>query len=146
MKMKTIFKFNKTRYYRDMTYNTRQKNLISELISEQSQEFLVKDIYNELIRRGEDLGLTTVYRVVDELTEAGKLRKNISADGVVRYQYLAECKHLGHCYLKCQKCGRLEHTDCRLVSQLMSHVRDEHGFLADEKQIIIGGICRRCAE
>ncbi len=127
-----------------MTYNTRQKNVITELISEQSQEFLVKDIYHELIRRGEDLGLTTIYRVVDELVEAGKLRKNASADGTVRYQYLADCKGIGHCYLKCQKCGRLEHTDCHLVRQLTDHVLEEHGFQADKKQIIIGGICERC--
>ena len=146
MKMKTIFKFNNTRYYRDMTYNTRQKNLIFELISEQSQEFLVKDIYNELIRRGEDLGLTTIYRVIDELVAAGKLRRNVSADGTVRFQYLADCKGLGHCYLKCQKCGRLEHMDCHLVRQLTDHVLEEHGFRADKKQIVIGGICERCAE
>ena len=127
-----------------MTYNTRQKNLITELISEQSQEFALKDIYHVLIRRHEEIGLTTIYRVADELTEAGKLRKNISADGAVRYQYLAECNNRGHSYLKCQKCGRLEHTDCHLVKQLMNHVREEHGFQADEKQVIIGGICRRC--
>lgn len=131
-------------YNKYMTYNTRQKNSITELISEQSQEFSVKDIYNELIRRGEDLGLTTIYRVVDELTEAGKLRKNVSADGAVRYQYLADCNHLGHCYLKCQHCGRLKHADCHLVRQLTDHVRDEHGFQADEKQIIINGTCERC--
>lgn len=142
--MKIIFKLKKKVYNRFMTYNTRQKQLIAKLISEQTQEFTVKDIYNELIRCGEDLGLTTIYRVVDELTEAGKLRKNVSSDGAIRYQYLVECKHLGHCYLKCSECGRLEHVDCRLVTQLMNHVREEHGFQADEKQVIIGGVCKKC--
>ena len=52
-----------------MTYNTRQKQLITKIISEQSQEFSVKDIYNELIRLGEEVGLTTIYRVADELIE-----------------------------------------------------------------------------
>jgi Fur family ferric uptake transcriptional regulator len=129
-----------------MTYNTRQKALITKIISEQSQEFTVKDIYNELIRLGEEVGLTTIYRVADELLEAGKLRKNISAGGIVRYQYLEECGHSGHCYLKCGNCGRLEHMDCRLVKQLMQHVAEEHGFEADERQIIINGNCKKCCE
>ena len=127
-----------------MTYNTRQKSIIQKLISEQSQEFSVKEIYNELVRLGEDVGLTTIYRVADEMIESGKLRKNISTDGQVRFQYLEECQNNGHCYLKCSECGRLEHTDCRLVKQLMQHVADEHGFRANEKNIIIDGVCKRC--
>ena len=128
-----------------MTYNTRQKQLITKLISEQSQEFSVKEIYNELTRLGEEVGLTTIYRVTDELIETGKLRKNIAADGTVKFQYLEDCDHNGHCYLKCDQCGRLEHTDCHLVRQLTQHVRDEHGFQADERNIIINGTCKRCA-
>ena len=129
-----------------MTYNTRQKVKIQKIIADQSREFSVKDIYNELVRLGEDVGLTTIYRVADEMIEAGNLRKNISADGTVRFQYLEDCHNTGHCYLKCDQCGRLEHTDCRLVKQLMEHVADEHGFQADERNIIIGGTCKRCAK
>ena len=128
-----------------MTYNTRQKVKIQKIIADQSREFSVKDIYNELVRLGEDVGLTTIYRVADEMIEAGHLRKNISADGTVRFQYLEDCGKIGHCYLKCEDCGRLEHMDCRLVKQLVEHVEDEHGFQADEKNIIINGTCKHCA-
>lgn len=128
-----------------MTYNTRQKVKIQKIIVDQSREFSMKDIYNELIRLGEDVGLTTIYRVADEMIEAGALRKNIAKDGQVRFQYLESCHKNGHCYLKCDQCGRLEHTDCHLVNELVHHVADEHGFQANEKDIIINGTCRRCA-
>jgi len=105
----------------------------------------MKDIYNELVRLGEDVGLSTIYRVADEMIEAGMLRKNISKDGQACLQYLEDCRNTGHCYLKCEECGRLEHTDCRALRQLFDHVADEHGFQADEKNIIINGTCKRCA-
>jgi Fur family ferric uptake transcriptional regulator len=143
MKMKTIFKFMKTMYYRDMTYNTKQKSLILDLIAAKRSDFSVKEIYAELIARGEQIGQTTVYRVIEALVEDGKLKQSLGADGATRYQYLEDCNHSGHCYLKCRECGRIEHIDCEDISELEQHIVKKHQFEMD-KDFVINGKCEAC--
>ena len=70
---------------RSESYNTKQKDLILNVIKNQKHEFTIKDIYEEL---NEKVGLTTIYRLVDKLIDEKVLNKNISRDNTTYYQYL----------------------------------------------------------
>ena len=84
------------RYYIFMTYNTRQKEIIETLVSKKKKDFSIKELYLELIKNGEDVGQTTVYRIIENLAESGKIQKTLGVDGTVKYQYLDPCNHFGH--------------------------------------------------
>ena len=127
-----------------MSYNTRQKELILSLIEERKTDFSIKEIYQELLQRNENVSQTTTYRIIDSLADAGKLRKTLGDDGSVRYQLLDECDGIGHCYLKCDNCGTIEHVDCAMLSGLVQHIKNEHDFMADKHQIILNGSCKNC--
>lgn len=127
-----------------MTYNTRQKEIIEKAISKKKKDFSIKEIYLELSANGEGVGQTTVYRLVESLAEEGVIRKTLGADGSVRYQRLDKCNHYGHCYLKCNKCGRFQHVDCEDVCDLSAHIENHHKFKVDEANIVINGTCRSC--
>jgi Fe2+ or Zn2+ uptake regulation protein len=79
-----------------MTYNTKQKDLILNVIKKEKKEFTIKDIYSKL----DGIGLTTIYRLVDKLVEDKVLNKSISKDNITYYQYLEKCEHENHFYLK----------------------------------------------
>ena len=127
-----------------MTYNTRQKEIIERYIRTQHGEFTIKELFAELLRRGEEVSQTTIYRVIDALVEDGTLRKTINADNQIHYQYLEKCNHFGHCYLKCSNCGQLEHIDCEDLCDLTAHIERQHKFRVDEANIVINGTCRSC--
>ncbi len=127
-----------------MSYNTHQKDLIISLIQSKKTDFSVKELYQELLTRGEEIGQTTVYRIVDSLTEAGQLRKTLGGDGSARFQFLESCERSGHCYLKCEGCGKIEHVDCDDLCNLMNHIKKQHEFAINETNIVINGICRSC--
>ena len=59
---------------RSESYNTKQKNIIVNVIKHQKQEFTIKDIYNKV--KGKT-GLTTIYRLTDKLVQDGRLSKYI---------------------------------------------------------------------
>ena len=59
---------------RNETYNTKQKERILNIIKEKHQEFTIKDIYEVL---KEEVGLTTIYRLVDKLVSENKISKYI---------------------------------------------------------------------
>lgn len=133
------------RYYGCMVYNTRQKEIIEQAVSKKKRDFSAKELYLELVKAGEDVSQTTIYRVVENMAEKGQLKKTLGPDSAVRYQYLKSCNHFGHCYLKCNQCGRLKHIDCEDVSDLAAHINTEHKFKIDESNIVINGTCRSCA-
>ena len=123
-----------------MSYNTKQKDLILDLIKKEKHEFTVKDIYSKL----DGVGLTTIYRLIDKLVEEKRINKTIGKDNTTYYQYLEECNHTNHFYLKCDKCGSMIHVDCDCIEDLSNHIIKEHSFLPNGKNIIINGLCKKC--
>lgn len=124
-----------------MSYNTKQKEIIFEIIKKQKKEFTIKDIYNEL---KDKTGLTTIYRLVDKLVDDKILSKTISNDNITYYNYLGECREENHIYLKCDICGLMEHIDCEYIGDLYNHILIEHKFKTNKDHIIINGICSKC--
>ena len=122
------------------SYNTKQKNIILEEIQNQKKEFTVKDIYSKLENQ---VGLTTIYRLIDKLVEDGKLSKNID-NNIPYYQYLEECEEKNHFYLKCKKCKKMIHIDCDCIENLSTHIKKNHQFQLDKEHIIINGYCNKC--
>lgn len=126
---------------RSDSYNTKQKNLIIEIIKKSKKEFTVKDLYNSLEKK---VGLTTIYRYIDKLEHDGVLSKSIHSDNVTYYQYLEHCDKEDHFYLKCEKCGNMEHIDCECILDLSNHILKKHKFKTNKDHIIINGICNNC--
>ena len=141
MNMKMIFKLELMRMKRNDSYNTKQKDLILSVIKKQKHEFTIKDIYNEV---KDKTGLTTIYRLVDKLNLEGHLSKYVGEDNTVYYQYLEECNHDDHFYLKCDSCGLLMHIDCSCINDLSNHLFKDHDFILNKKNIVINGLCSSC--
>ena len=136
MNMKIIFKLVMFME----SYNTKQKDLILNVLKNKEKEFTVKDIYNELNGK---VGLTTIYRLVDKLVLEDRINKSIK-NNIVYYQYLEDCNEENHFYLKCDKCGSLVHIDCDCIIELSNHIFKEHNFKPNREKIIISGICSNC--
>lgn len=126
---------------RSDSYNTKQKDLILEVIKKQKHEFTIKDIYGEL---KDQVGLTTIYRLVDKLIDENILNKYISRDNITYYQCLKECHGENHFYLRCDKCGNIVHIDCDCIGDLSSHIIKKHNFKPNKENIIINGLCEKC--
>ncbi|MBQ9181792.1 MAG: transcriptional repressor [Bacilli bacterium] len=124
-----------------MSYKTKQKDVILDIIKNKKNEFTIKDIYVETEK---SIGLTTIYRLVDKLIKNGTLSKNIGEDNVTYYQYLEDCNCDNHFYLKCTKCGKLIHVDCDCIGDLYNHILSIHKFSLSKEHIIINGICNIC--
>ena len=122
------------------SYNTKQKDIINKKKKKHKDEFTIKDIYKEL---NGNIGLTTIYRLVDKLVNAGTINKTIGKDNITYYQYLEDCDKENHFFLKCESCGVMEHIDCDCIEELSNHISKEHNFSLTD-HIIINGKCNKC--
>lgn len=125
---------------RSERYNTKQKLHINDIIKNMNKPFTVKEVYRKI----DGVGLTTIYRLVDKMTEEDKLRKFIAKDGKTYYQYLETCDKENHFYLKCDSCGNLTHIDCDCIDDIYKHILNNHKFKLSKKNIIINGLCNKC--
>lgn len=136
-----IFKLG---YIMRTKYKTNNKENILKYIKSLNKSFCVKDLYELMINNNENIGLTTIYRYLDELCKKELLKKNVNDDNIVMYQYLEECNHDNHFNLQCRVCGKLYHVDCDCIKDICAHLNKKHNFIIDTKNILIPGVCDNC--
>ena len=124
-----------------MSYKTKQKDLILDVVKKKNNEFTIKDIYDDLHSQ---VGLTTIYRFIDKLVSDNLVTKIIDENNITYYQYLEKCEEDNHFYLKCENCKEIKHIDCDCIKQLYNHINNEHRFKLNKEKIIINGICSKC--
>lgn len=126
-----------------MSYQTKQKKIIIDEISKNNKEFTIKELYERL--HGV-VGLTTIYRLIDEMVKRQELNKVIADCNVAYYQYLKKCNEENHFYLKCFECKEMIHVDCDCIKELTNHISKKHYFIIDNNQIVMNGLCCKCLE
>ena len=127
-----------------MKYSTKQREAIRSYMRDNPDRcFTVKEIIAE---SGLDVGEATVYRTLAHFIGEGSVKKYLSGDGSgALYQYVQDAESCeSHFHLKCLSCGRLFHTECHVIEDMVKHVEDEHGFRVDAVHTTIYGFCRDC--
>lgn len=130
----------------DKRYNTRHGEHVIEAIKEfNGEHFTAEDLCNKCRKKGENIGLSTVYRHLDRLVNENRVRKFISSAGesACFQEKNIKCEHF---HLKCTACGKLEHLSCKTLEEITGHVLTEHGFLIDPAKTVFYGKCRECKE
>src|SRR5690606_10390071 len=101
-----------------------------------------QQIHDVLRQRGESVGLSTVYRNLQVLTDSGLLDALRGDDGETLYR---RCSSGHHHHLVCRRCGRTVEVEGEEVERWSIHVADEHGFSDVSHTVEIFGLCSDCA-
>jgi len=131
---------------RKNSYQTKQKSVIYDFFAKNPErQYSAKEVF-ENIRESEEIGESTVYRLIKKLTEDGEIRRFSGKDvKSVVYQYAdknEKCHE--HFHLKCVNCGVLTHLDCGIVKDFEKHLGSHHGFSVDHMKTVIYGQCAQC--
>ena len=124
-------------------YNTKQKELINNYIKKMNYLFSSKELYDKMKNDNLNIGLTTIYRHLEDLEKNHVLNK-IYEKGIAKYQYLENCDSENHFYLKCNMCGAVTNVDCEYVNDFINHILMRNLFKIKNDNIIITGLCNKC--
>jgi Fur family transcriptional regulator, ferric uptake regulator len=102
-----------------------------------------QQIHAELRRRGENIGLTTVYRHLQVLTEDGRVDAIRDAGGETLYRRCRTDAH--HHHLTCRNCGRSVEVEGRAVERWAEDVATEAGFTEVGHTVVLFGLCPACS-
>ena len=106
--------------------------LESTAIQEEAH-FSAEDIYKELLNRGENIGLASVYRVLTQFENAGIVKKHHFEDSHAVYEVIEE----NHEHMVDVESGKvLEFQDKELIERLNSIAKDAGYQLVDHNLVL----------
>jgi Fur family transcriptional regulator, ferric uptake regulator len=121
--------------------STRQRAAVSALLDRLDDFRSAQEIHEALRRDGEGIGLTTVYRTLQTLSESGEVDVLRTASGEAVYR---RCSTHHHHHLVCRRCGRTVEVEGAAVESWAQRVAEENGFAELSHTVEIFGVCGPC--
>lgn len=100
-----------------------------------------EDVHRRMLEQQDDVGLATVYRVLNQLTEVGILTRNVFDAGKAVYE-LHQGEH--HDHLICLECGHVEEFSDDVIEERQRAVATSKGFALAQHQLALYGYCPNC--
>ncbi|TYB48887.1 transcriptional repressor [Actinomadura chibensis] len=122
---------------------TQQAAALSRVLADLSEFRSATDIHSELRRRGEGIGLTTVYRHLQVLSQDGVVDALRDESGETLYRRCRTSTH--HHHVTCRSCGHSVEVEGPAIERWAEHVAAEAGFTEINHTVEIFGRCRDCA-
>ncbi|MFT3715583.1 MAG: Fur family transcriptional regulator [Gordonia sp. (in: high G+C Gram-positive bacteria)] len=122
---------------------TRQRLVIADVLTHSDDFLSAQQLHDQLVARGESIGLTTVYRNLQALTDAGQVDAIWDGSGETRYRH---CSDGHHHHLVCRDCGTTVEVQAEPVERWADSIAAENGFSDISHTLEIFGTCGDCAQ
>ena len=121
---------------------TRQRSAITAMLEDITEFRSAQELHDELRRRGETIGLTTVYRTLQSLADAEIVDVLRTDTGEAIYR---RCSSGHHHHLVCRECGFTVEVDGPDVERWAKSVAAKHGFTDSSHTVEVFGLCSECS-
>ncbi len=121
---------------------TRQRAAVAAALDEVDDFRSAQELHDLLKQRGDAVGLTTVYRTLQSLAEAGEVDVLRTDEGEAVYR---RCSSGHHHHLVCRSCGRTVEVEDAAVERWAEKVAATHGFTDVIHTLEVIGTCADCA-
>lgn len=123
--------------------STRQRTAVAEALKHAGGFKSAQELYESILASGTPIGLTTVYRTLQSLTETGEVDSVRREDGESIYRRCREEHH--HHHLVCRGCGWSIEIQNDEVERWASKAADKHGFTDVSHDVEVFGLCSSCS-
>ncbi|GGX71103.1 MULTISPECIES: Fur family transcriptional regulator [Streptomyces] len=122
--------------------STKQRAAVAAALDEVDEFRSAQELHDMLKHRGASVGLTTVYRTLQSLADAGEVDVLRTSEGEAVYR---RCSSGHHHHLVCRVCGKAVEVEGPAVEKWADSIAEEHGFVDVAHTIEIFGTCGECA-
>ncbi len=122
--------------------STRQRSELEGALRTAGGFRTAQELHEEMRRQGSRIGLTTVYRNLQTLSEMGAVDALRNADGESIYRLCGTDAH--HHHLVCRSCGTSVEIASEEVERWADRTARAHGFTGVTHTAELYGDCARC--
>ncbi|MFT4994076.1 MAG: Fur family ferric uptake transcriptional regulator [Paraglaciecola sp.] len=109
-----------------------------------NQHISAEDVYKILLEHDEEIGLATVYRVLNQFDDAGILNRHHFEGGKSVFE-ISHKKH--HDHLVCLKCGKVIEFEDDVIEKRQEEVAHRHNITLTHHSLYLYGECKEeCQE
>ncbi|WP_406097124.1 Fur family transcriptional regulator [Streptomyces sp. NBC_01013] len=123
--------------------STRQRAAVAAALDEVDEFRSAQDLHDVLKHRGDSVGLTTVYRTLQSLADAGEVDVLRTTEGESVYRRCSTGDH--HHHLVCRMCGKAVEVEGPAVETWAETIAAQHGFVNVAHTVEVFGTCVECA-
>lgn len=124
---------------------TPQREATLRVLLENEEDHLsAEDVYLLVKEKAPEIGLATVYRTLELLSELKIVDKINFGDGLSRYDLRKEGAAHFHHHLVCMECGTVQEITEDLLEEVEEVVEEDWGFQVKDHRLTFHGICNKC--
>lgn len=124
---------------------TPQRRAILDVVVENTGKHLSSEEIYDMVRKGcPDIGLATVYRTLQLLSEHDVLSKISLDDGCVRYELNTHQDAHHHHHLICTNCSKVFEVVVDLLEDLEERIESQYHFKISDHSVKFYGVCEEC--
>ncbi len=121
---------------------TGQRDLILEIFLSTEEHLTSEDLHGLVHKMDPTVGLTTVYRTLKLLTEAGLAREVRFGDNKTYYEHHYNHEH--HDHMICTDCGKVIEFMSPDIEDLQDQMASNFGFRPTHHSLRMWGVCAEC--
>ena len=119
---------------------SHQRERIFRAVSERCDHPTANMVYEQLKLEMPRLSLGTVYRNLNQLADAGRLKKIPLADGSCRFDKTKE----SHSHIVCDECGAVADVFLPSFASFEQTIAAETGYELRSYDVVLRGVCEAC--
>jgi Fur family transcriptional regulator, ferric uptake regulator len=117
---------------------------VVELLGRQDCCLSAQEIFDRLRKARRPVGIASVYRALEALTELRLVKRVDAGDGVARYERATpDGDH--HHHLVCRDCGKVEAFSDSRLERAIDRVAGGLGDSVEEHEVVLVGACADCS-
>jgi Fur family ferric uptake transcriptional regulator len=120
------------------------RRAVVDLLGRQQGCLTAQEIIDGLRSEGRQVGIATVYRVLDLLSEKGLLQRIDVGAGTPRYEPVSRGGEHHH-HLVCDGCGKVEAFADPDLEAAIHRVEGKTGYTVAGHDVVLRGACADCA-
>ena len=119
---------------------SHQRERIYRAVVESHEHPTANMVYEQLKAEMPKLSLGTVYRNLNQLADAGRLKKIPLADGSCRFDKTRE----SHSHIVCDECGAVSDVHLPSFESFETAIETETGYELRSYDVVLRGLCADC--
>jgi len=123
---------------------TRAQRAVLAALARDGSFLSAQDIHARLRDTGTAVGLTSVYRALPALADAGAVDVVRTSTGELTYRRCGSDEH--HHHLVCTTCGATVEVEAPAIERWVAEVAGANGYVVASHTLEITGTCRSCTD
>jgi Fur family transcriptional regulator, ferric uptake regulator len=119
------------------------RSAVVETLADLGCSVTAKEIADSLHRRGEDVGVASIYRTLELLDKLRLTRRVDAAEGVARYEPIGP-KGEHHHHIVCESCGEVSAFEDSDLERAIEKLAGRVDYAIDGHDVTLRGECPAC--